>query len=475
VKRIVGRYSLYDEIASGGMATVYLARQRGEKGFARVVAIKMLHAQYAKEEAFRAMFLDEARLVSRIRHPNVVATLDVLEDDGDLFLVMDYVHGGSLSSLLRSADAKRVPVPQPIASAIFVDTLEGLHAAHEATSEMGAPLDVVHRDVSPQNILVGADGITHVADFGVAKAVGRLAEKFSVHHSVKGKAGYMAPEQVRGKVDRRTDVYAAGVVLWETLAGERLYTGESYMEIIAKSLDGAPPPPSSRRADLTTGVDAVVLKALAHDPNDRFATAREMAIALERAVPRAGAREVGEWVRETDKENLARRRAQIARIESGEIEPDDHPTIRDLPQVRPDADAINTISGVAPVEGVTRTVARRWWIGLVAAAAVGAAAFFARTSRDVDSSRAAVSSSPATDPPPAAASSESEPASPQPAVAAPEPPVSSSPEPPATRSVRRPPRSRPVAPGKTTPVPSSCHWEQLPDEQGILIPKRVCP
>ena len=334
MKQNVGRYSLYDEIASGGMATVYLARQRGEKGFSRVVAVKMLHAHYAKEEAFCAMFLDEARLVSRIRHRNVVATLDVLEDDGNLLLVMEYVHGASLSGLLRAAVGAGACVPASIASAIFVDTLEGLHAAHEATSEQGTPLDVVHRDVSPQNILVGVDGVAHVADFGVAKAVGRLAEKYSVHHTVKGKAGYMAPEQVKGKVDCRTDVYAAGVVLWETLVGERLYTGESFMEIVAKSLDGAAPPPSSRRPELGTALDAIVLKALASDPKDRYATAREMAIALEQSVPRAGAREVGDWVRETDKTVLARRQQQIVRIESGEADLGERETIRELRAAR---------------------------------------------------------------------------------------------------------------------------------------------
>src|SRR5579883_1543681 len=177
-RRTVGRYELHDEIASGGMATVYLARLRGEATpFSRVVAVKMLHAQYAKEEAFRAMFLDEARLVSRIRHPSVVATLDVLQDEAELFLVMDYVHGESLARLLRMAKDLGAPMPLPVACAIFVGALEGLHAAHEATAEDGTQLEIVHRDVSPQNVLVGADGVARVVDFGVAKAVGRLAEK----------------------------------------------------------------------------------------------------------------------------------------------------------------------------------------------------------------------------------------------------------------------------------------------------------
>ncbi len=160
------------------------------------------------------MFLDEARIVSRIRHPNVVATLDVVESDGELFLVMEYVHGESLGKLLKACSTQGLTIPIPIAVAIAIDTLEGLHAAHEATAEDGAPLGVVHRDISPQNLIVGVDGVTHVADFGIAKAVGRLAEKFSVENTVKGKAGYMAPEQLRGKSDRCADVFAVGVVLW---------------------------------------------------------------------------------------------------------------------------------------------------------------------------------------------------------------------------------------------------------------------
>jgi serine/threonine protein kinase len=514
VKRVVGRYTLYDEVASGGMATVYLACLRGESGFARVVAVKMLHAQYAKEEAFRAMFLDEARLVSRIRHPNVVATLDVVEDEGELFLIMDYVHGESLSRLLQAVIDQGERVPPSIASAILVDTLEGLHAAHEATSEQGALLSVVHRDVSPHNILVGVDGVAHVADFGVAKAVGRLAEKFSVHHTVKGKAGYMAPEQIRGKVDRRADVYAAGVVLWETLVGGRLFTGDSFLEIVAKSMDASVPAPSSRRSDLDHGVDDVVLKALAHDPKARYQTAREMALALELAIPRAGVRDVGAWVQEVARGALMRRADQIARLENGPASGDVRTTIREMraairlgleetePDGTPNASSnrsivatINTVAGVAPPrESASRRA--RWAIGLalaVGVAVAGAGVFHQSASHGVPGAGAG-SKTLSTAPPQAAAPSPIAPAAASEAIAQPESPseksVSSATGPTEPRpsasvaSVQKHARRSPSAPLKTSITtapatssgdPPACHWEQLPDEQGILIPKKVCP
>ncbi len=348
--RSVDRYIIYDEIAAGGMASVCFGRLRGETGFSRVVAIKILHAHFAKEDAFRAMFLDEARLVSRIRHPNVVATLDVLQDAGELFLVMEYIHGETLARLLQASQRAQKEVPLPIASAIMVDLLEGLHAAHEARAEDGTALDIVHRDVSPHNVLIGLDGTAHVADFGIAKAAGRLAEKFSMEESVKGKAGYMSPEQVRGKVDRRTDIYASGVVLWEMIAGRRLFSGSSFVEILTQTLDATIAPPSSERADVPPTLDDVVLKALQSDAKERFATARDMALAIERAAPIASAREVGAWVAETAKDAIARKRELIARLERDAMVDEAAPAA--TPPAEDPAAAtlreIGTLPGVAP-------------------------------------------------------------------------------------------------------------------------------
>src|SRR5215472_12533797 len=211
--RVIGRYALYDELAAGGMATVHFGRLLGHAGFSRTVAIKKLYPQYAKDPEFVSMFLDEARLAARVRHPNVVTTLDVVSTAGELLLVLEYVHGESLSRLLRATAEAGALVPWRIAAAIVSGVLHGLHAAHEAKSERGEPLDLVHRDVSPQNVTVGVDGVARVLDFGIAKAVGRLTHTRG--GLVKGKYSYMAPEQVQGIVTRRSDVFSAAILLWE--------------------------------------------------------------------------------------------------------------------------------------------------------------------------------------------------------------------------------------------------------------------
>src|ERR1700722_14969633 len=227
VAHVGGRYALYAEIASGGMATVHLGRLMGTGGFSRTVAIKRLLPQLARDPDFVAMFMDEARVAARIRHPNVVPTLDVLAADGQLLLVMEYVHGESLGRLLRTLRAERKRVPPAIASAILCGALHGLTAAPEAKSSgEGEPLGIVHRDVSPQNVLVGVDGVARVLDFGIAKAAGRT--QTTREGNVKGKFAYMAPEQMNGEaVGRATDVYAAAVCLWETLTGERLFDADT--------------------------------------------------------------------------------------------------------------------------------------------------------------------------------------------------------------------------------------------------------
>ena len=241
---VIGRYALYGEIASGGMATVHLGRLLGPAGFSRTVAIKKLHPQFAKDPDFSLMFVDEARLVARIRHPNVVPTIDVVSDDGSLLLVMEYVAGESLARLLRAARRATGRVPQPVALAIVSGILHGLHAAHEATNDAGEPLHLVHRDVSPQNVLVAADGVARVLDFGVAKAAGRMVA--TREGTIKGKMAYMAPEQLRAEaIDRRADIYSASVVLWETLTTHRLFEAEGEVGVFGKVLAGASTPPSA--------------------------------------------------------------------------------------------------------------------------------------------------------------------------------------------------------------------------------------
>jgi serine/threonine-protein kinase len=295
------------------MATVHIGRLLGPVGFSRTVAIKRLHAQFAKDPEFVSMFLDEARLAARIRHPNVIGTLDVVALSGELFLVMEYVPGESFARLWRAARDSGRPIPVPIAVAILVGVLEGLHAAHEATNDRGEPLGIVHRDVSPHNILVGTDGIARVLDFGVAKAAGRL--QTTRDGQLKGKISYMAPEQVQGMVDRTTDVYASAVVLWEALTGRRLFFAENEARTLANVLYPKVEPPSRLARGVSGALDAIILKALDVDPARRFATAREMARALQLAVPPAPAFAVADWVESTAGATIQSRAVRVASIE----------------------------------------------------------------------------------------------------------------------------------------------------------------
>lgn len=316
--RTVGRYVLWGELASGGMATVHFGRLSGPVGFSRTVAIKRLHPQYAKDPEFVTMFLDEARLVGRIRHPNVVPTLDVVTLGGEIFIVMEYVPGEALSKLLKSAWRQGMRMPPRVAATIVSSVLHGLHAAHLTKDEHGRELGIVHRDVSPQNILVGADGGTRVLDFGVAKAAGRL--QTTRDGQVKGKIAYMPPEQLSGgTVSRQTDIYAAAVVLWECLASRRLFEGETEAMVLVQALEGRVEPPSRIAPNLAPEIDALVLRGLSREPAQRFATAREFALAIEQTIGLASPSEVGEWVERVAKDELDRRAAHIAEIEQASV------------------------------------------------------------------------------------------------------------------------------------------------------------
>jgi serine/threonine-protein kinase len=311
---VVGRYALFDEIASGGMASVHVGRLVGPVGFSRTVAIKRLHPQFAKDPEFVTMFLDEARLAARIRHPNVVPTLDVVASQGELFLVMEFVLGASFARLLQVARTKDQRVPPEIVSSIISAVLHGLHAAHEAKSERGEPLGIVHRDVSPQNILVGTDGIARVLDFGIAKAAGRAQVTREGH--VRGKMAYISPEQFQhGVADRKADIYATAVVMWEALTGQRLFLGENEAATIAKVLTGEVAAPSTLVPGVPTALDEVVLRGLKRDPGERFDTAREMALALEGSGVFAAPSKVGAWVESMAGSELANRARAISEIE----------------------------------------------------------------------------------------------------------------------------------------------------------------
>jgi len=284
-------------------------------GFSRVVAIKRLHENFALDPDFVAMFVDEARLASRVRHPNVVQTLDVVTVGNEILQVLDYVEGEVLSRVLRTLRAGQRQVPLDIASAILSGALRGLHAAHEAKDEEGNLLGMVHRDVSPHNIMVGVDGVPRVLDFGVAKAVGRMHS--TRDGQLKGKLAYMSPEQIRGEVTRASDVFAAAVVLWETLTGQDLFGSENEGATLHRLLNEPIQPPSKLRAEIPSELDEVVMRGLERDPSNRFATAEDMARALQQCVTPAFQTDVGRWVAEVASEGLGHRAKRIGEIESG--------------------------------------------------------------------------------------------------------------------------------------------------------------
>ncbi|HSO34774.1 MAG TPA: serine/threonine-protein kinase, partial [Labilithrix sp.] len=272
-----GRYALGPELGAGGMATVTFGVATGALGFARPVAIKRIHPTLVHDSAaLRDAIRDEARIASRVRHPNVVAVLDVIEEADDVGIVLEYIHGEALSSLLRRSGTRREPLPIGVALAVAVDVLHGLHAAHTAVDERGAPLGIVHRDVSPQNVIVGADGVARVLDFGISKAESRAS--VTRDGQVKGKLRYMAPEQLGGEVTPTADTYAVGIVLWEALAGCSPFEDiDEGAQLLGRVLSGVTVAPSAHRQAVSPVLDAIVARALEVRPASRFPTAAAMA------------------------------------------------------------------------------------------------------------------------------------------------------------------------------------------------------
>ncbi|MCK6534773.1 MAG: serine/threonine protein kinase [Polyangiaceae bacterium] len=287
-RQLVDRYELVAEIASGGMATVFLARLSGVGGFQRMVAIKRLHPHLAGDQEFVDMFLDEARLAAGIHHPNVVSILEVGASPRGYYLVMEYIEGDTLARLLARAATSSQRVPEPIVIRVVLDMLAGLHAAHELKDEAGQPTSLVHRDVSPQNLLVGVDGVCRITDFGVARAATRLAG--TRVGQLKGKIAYMAPEQALGQtdLDRRADVFAAGIVLWEVLAGRRLFKSENEAATLSRVLNDPIPVLHEAAPHVDPALSEIVMKALERDRDKRYATAAEFADALERVATALG-------------------------------------------------------------------------------------------------------------------------------------------------------------------------------------------
>jgi serine/threonine-protein kinase len=312
----VGKYELLLPLGTGGTATVYLARTRGVAGFEREVALKLVHAHLRADEESRLHLLEEARLAARIRHPNVVPVTEVDADACGVFLVMDYVEGEALSGVVRLLRDQNHRLPPRLIARIMNDALAGLHAAHELRDAESQLVGLVHRDFSPQNILLGIEGVTRLADFGVAKAASRTVRTKT--GLVKGKVAYMSPEQARGhKVDRRCDVWAAGVVIWELVTGRKLYDHEDDVSTLLSVVTEEPPRLKSVMQGVPPALDEAVAYALTSDVNNRCPSAEAFRCMLESAWDECGGMastsELAAFVRQTVGQRLAERRAMVAR------------------------------------------------------------------------------------------------------------------------------------------------------------------
>lgn len=312
----IGRYEFLVPIAKGGMAAVWAARLKGSRGFAKTVAIKTMLPALSDDPLFEQMFLDEAQLAAQIHHPNVVEIMDLGEQDDVLYQVMEYVDGESLATLLRTVSKKQERLPLEVAVRIVTDACRGLHSAHELKAVDGSLLGLVHRDISPQNIMITYDGVVKLVDFGVAKAAGRTASETTAGQ-IKGKTPYMAPEQALGqRVDRRTDVFAMGIVLYQITTGKHPFRGENDIATLHNILHNELPSPRFVDPQFPRPLEAALNRALSRDITKRYGSAKEMADALSRVFPptkrRVDVGDVGALLQEMLGETGNRRRAALA-------------------------------------------------------------------------------------------------------------------------------------------------------------------
>jgi eukaryotic-like serine/threonine-protein kinase len=311
IPTVIGRYEIVSMLGRGGMATVYLARSAGEAGFSRLFAIKVLHPHLADNASFVNMLLEEGQIAARLHHPNVVPIIDVGSHGHLRYVVLEYVDGCALSVLLsKSRDVR----PPRLIVPIVLDALNGLHAAHTLTYDDGRPMKLVHRDVTPQNILVGVEGAARISDFGIAKA--QAGVDTTSPGQIKGKLAFMSPEQLRGgEIDRRSDLFSAGCLLWSALTGRRLFLGPNDAETITNLLSLEISPPSTVGLKPPPIFDQICMRALERDRNMRWSSAAEMEDALREAAQKHGLlgsrREVGDWVTGAFGEELKARRAVV--------------------------------------------------------------------------------------------------------------------------------------------------------------------
>ncbi len=282
----LGRYLVLKHLASGGMADVLLGRSDGIEGFERHVVLKRIRPEHARDQRFIRMFLDEARVAANLHHQHIVQVHDIGEAEGEYFIAMEYIHGEDVRTILSNASKTRAHVPLGHAIAIVSAASAGLHYAHERRGSDKRPLGIVHRDISPSNILVGYDGSIKILDFGIAKASMRQETRSG---SLKGKISYMSPEQCKGtEVDRRSDVYSLGVVLYELTTTTRLFKGDNDYLVMDQIVNGRVSLPQVRRPDLPNELSAIIMRAIAPDPERRYFTADELRVALDQFAAKAG-------------------------------------------------------------------------------------------------------------------------------------------------------------------------------------------
>ncbi|MBS2028444.1 MAG: serine/threonine protein kinase [Deltaproteobacteria bacterium] len=273
--RRFGKYTLIDRIAVGGMAEIFLARQAGLEGFEKTIVIKRIRPHLSQQKAFVKMFLNEAKLAAQLNHPNIVQIYDLGKIGESYFIAMEYIFGRDMRRIIPKADSLGIPFPMVYALKIASSVCEGLYYAHQKMDIYGNPLNIVHRDVTPENIFVSFDGTVKVLDFGIAKAANQIEQTKA--GEIKGKLSYMSPEQCMGKpLDHRSDIFSLGVVLYEWITGFKLFTGESEVGILKSITEGKIYAPSYFKADIPEAVEKILMKALEKDREKRYQSAWDM-------------------------------------------------------------------------------------------------------------------------------------------------------------------------------------------------------